>query len=185
MDYIELAKALGLITAAHTGNHLSVANRTGAPASVHGVKESWNKYGTEYNVPRKENYQPEYEKVRKANESERQGAGFSGQDKMNEALNTPESNAANALYKAFYLATGGPKGLEYKDGDFGGMEVNSGNKYTKELVAATALWDALKSQNANALKNYDLSFDSTGGRPGLKLTIKMKDLPGEEALFGK
>jgi hypothetical protein len=187
MDYLELLKALGLIAGTHTANHLSVANDTGAPARMQGLNEVWDRPKGEYtetttktpvrsdvsagpgipgptvwDTKTTRNYMPS------AKETDRQGAGFAGQDVMNSALDTPESNAANALYKGLYLATGGLK----TSGDFRNMEENSGNRYTKPLVGASAFYNAYKAANPD--NNVDVNFTTMNqGTPGLMATIPL------------
>jgi hypothetical protein len=187
MDITGFLKALGTVAASHTLGHLDAAGQSDAgDPKLRGMHEYWNR------PPDESNQSGGWKNS--LLESDRNAAGFTTQDKVNQAIDTPESNAANALYKGVSLISNGDLGGKgvYSGGDFGGMKENSGNNHTKEMVAATAIFDAIKALKPEVMPEWmrdgDLSlttigseydkpvsqrgFASVGGTPGVVFTKK-------------
>lgn len=182
MDLASILSTYLALSGMHSLNHLSESNKTGAPSrfDFHGSPgEKWIRPDNEYEKVKQYSGFDENGDIyidKKGNplhlpaESSRNSAGFVGQDELNQAMNTPESSAANALSKLLYiggahkLLSGSPT---YKDADIGGIAENTGisRGRVNALVGATAAFNAIKAGNFNALKDYDLSvspLDSGG-----------------------
>ena len=202
MDLNALLAAYLALSSGHALNHLSVANQTGAPASLHFREgtEHWARPSSEakkvaigHNQQTREMIygdDPSGEMTPAPFEAMRNAAGFSGQDTLNSAMNTPESNMANALHKGIYLA-GGHKlfgGNEtYKNGDIGGIAENSGvPKNAINAMILSTIIDDLRRAAGKGDPNRNVSFSTFNrGTPGVNVTWRMKDLPFEKRLFGK
>lgn len=192
MGLADIIASYLLLSGGHTLSHLSVANQTGAPASIdyRSGGERWMQPDSEYdwNAP---TFRPGQKmRVRttpgaepghiqigmpKAGvpaETDRHGAGFEGQDVISHAMDTPESASANAVYKLLY-ASGLTMGRNMSEwaGDIDAMEKQSGNRYTKEMIVASVLADLMKVRNPK--QNWDVGFSTFGtGQPGLKLNYR-------------
>jgi hypothetical protein len=145
-DLSSILMALGLSAGLHPWGHYQAGNDVGVPVGMNWRQgtESWDTGGDK----RKDVYMD--------------AGGFDIQDRVSEAIDDPNLRIANALYKAGYLAGIKPSQTE---GDPELMERLSGNKMTKELLAATVLFDLWKSQNAES--NFNLRFVAPEGTPGL------------------
>ena len=103
-----------------------------------------------------------------ADETGWHGAGFKAQDRLKNALNSPEVDLMTGLYKILYPVTQkkfSPTGIE--GGDIGGMARSSGNKHVKELLAASSVWDVLKGAGLIDRRPGNLNFTVIDGAPGL------------------
>ncbi len=114
----------------------------------------------------------------KAEETDVNAAGFQTQDKVARAVNIPELYLFNAGYKILFpfLVNMSVKEVSYKDGDIGAIKAKSGNKYTKELITASAVADLVRGFLPKA--TWDLSFSTFDdnapfgqGTPGLVFTV--------------
>lgn len=166
MDLGSLIAAYIAVAGGHTLGHLSTANQTGAPASIEPqtMSEIWKRPISEATPDRKS-------WKRLPVETERNGAGFIGQDTVAHAMNTKEGNLANALYKGAYLAGGSALGgtTGYRNGDIGGISHNSGvhSDKIKAMIGAT-LADDLRRAMGYGSQNFSLGFGVLGGEaPGL------------------
>jgi hypothetical protein len=198
MDLGKLLAAYAALSGAHTLNHLSVANQSGTPASFHGNQgtENWQipesefdhqfKKVVEYD-PNAANGEGDYVPVAKGfktlksntsdlykrNETDRNGAGFEGQDKVNAAMDSPESSLANAVSKGAYIASGGGIGKS-KDlqGDFGGVSVNSGvsRDKIKGMVGFSAMSDLYNASHPDNTTKVGFSTLNQG-TPGLVASV--------------
>ena len=154
-DLASLLLALGISGEMHPWGHVATEGQY-APVSIdwkHGV-ENWNP---------STNIDPRHK-------TEGYAAGFNIQDKIAQGLQGNDlelsMRLANALFKLGYL--GGVKPSQTL-GDPALIEQSSGNKYTKSLLGASALFDLWKSQNPQS--NFDLSFITPNGSPGLLGTL--------------
>jgi len=154
---IEKLIAAGLFSslAAHPYGHIAEASKEGRPASVD------YRTGTEsYND---EGLSPE----KKANIH---GAGFEMQDRMANAMDSPEMHGFNAVYKTLFPYIVDKMGSAIPGGDIGGMERSSGNKYIKPILGASAFYDAYKAMHPD--NNVNVGFSTFGkGTPGLMATV--------------
>lgn len=102
-----------------------------------------------------------------ADETDWHGAGFAAQDRLKNALRTPEADLVTGLSKLLYPATQrmfAPTGIQ--GGDIGGMKRASGNNHVGELVALSALIDLVNSTKPN--RNGSLNFTTLDrGTPGV------------------
>lgn len=142
----------------HPHGHVQSGNESGVPTTIDYKNMVENRDGKFKNV---------------SDETDWNGSGFTAQDKFKRALDSPEADLATGLYKLLYPITQSkvaPTGVS--GGDIGEMRRLSGNKYVKESLALSALWDLLKSTKAGRekLKNKDLSFTTIDGNPGLTAT---------------
>lgn len=168
MDLSSLLAAYLALSGGHTLGHLSVANDTGAPSKI-----NWNDLTERWNRPESEIARPLMGKpfyIPGPKETQRQGAGFSLQDKLTSTIGTPETSMANALYKAMYLtgisnAFGGNP--NYKDGDIGGIAKNAGihSDKIKAMLGVSALADLVKANRPD--DKWNVRFHATEGNPGL------------------
>ena len=154
MGLLDLIAAYAAAQGAHTGGHFAEANSQGVPISLQGFQEVWN--------------QPDLRKDTDIN-----GAGFQMQDLISSGTNNREMSLANALIKGSYLA--GIPGMLDKNlkgaGDINNMEMESGNKYTKELIAVSTLADLIKAYSPE--NKWSVGFSTFGtGQPGLKLNYR-------------
>lgn len=134
----------GALMASHEGSHSSAASDSNVL-----LRWGGDKYSFDNATPRAA--------------AEIQGAGFSGQDRLKNALNNTEQDrlfsGINALHKLTYLLR--------DRGDISGMEKASGNKHTDKLVAASALWDLLKGSGVIDRDAGNVDFTTIDGAPGL------------------
>lgn len=156
MDFLQLAlAALASSGVVHPGGHVQSGNENGVPTKIDYRNFIENRDGAFKNT---------------ADETAWNGAGFAAQDKFKDAVNNPELDLVTGVSKLFYpmlqkrLAPMGVQG-----GDIGEMERVSGNKHVGEMVAASALWDILKSRGMVGDKT-NVNFDVFDGAPGLKIT---------------
>jgi hypothetical protein len=166
VDISKLLAALVASAGVHTGGHIQEGAERGIPMSVHQATEVWREKKHPDNMPGNRWGIP-YENPDLANESAIHGAGFAAQDKLKNAVDTPEANVATGFYKALYPFTQKiAPGQGVRGGDIGGMERASGNKYVGEMVAASAIHDLLKG--FGVLKNKgNLNFKTVNGTPAL------------------
>lgn len=155
MTLQEFLQAYALVSGAHTAGHFNEASKQGLPISLDTktFTENWGTPTSDRNAARMH------------------GAGFEAQDNITRPMNDKAINLANALYKALYASGVTLAGSNMKsDGDIGATTEKSGNKYTRELVLASALSDLMKSQQSNP--NMGLRFHVTDGAPGLMLDYR-------------
>ena len=151
-DLASLLLALGISSGVHPLGHFQTGNDLNVPVDV-----NWGQRTESWNTPDKRK------------DSEIAGGGFGIQDKLAQGLGQDDSSMrlANALYKLGYMSklTLPQSSLAYGGGDVEQMQRESGNKYTKSLLGASALFDLWKSQNPKS--NFDLQFVAPNGSPGL------------------
>ena len=148
-DLTDILLALGISAGLHPYGHVQTGNDLNVPVSI-----NWGKGMENWNTPDQRK------------DAEIAGGGFAMQNKLAQGLQGNDlelpMRIANALYKAGYMAGIKPAGIE---GDVNQMERDSGNKATKPLLGISTLFDLWKSQNPQS--NFDLSFITPNGAPGL------------------
>jgi len=152
MDLQSLIAAYALLAAGvHPLGHVDAGNEQGSPVKVNykTLSESWDR--------------------RKGNQAEIDAGGFHLQDKVVQAADDENMDAANALYKTLYLA-GINKIGKAKMGDIENMARASGNKYTQALFAASILSDIYQAKNPDSKWSYN--FDVIDGSPGGRINYK-------------
>lgn len=182
MDYSKLIAAILAAQAAHTGGHFNSSSDNGIEASLHGQAEEYNNpvvvektepYFTstsstdktggvhyDYKLINKKKLALENSPLTGPKAVNIHGGGFSMADEVGRASNDPYYNAGNALVKLFHLI-GGPEGMSRdirrnSGGDLAAMKKESGNKHVPEMVAASAIFDAMKARGMD--KDGSLSF---------------------------
>lgn len=106
-------------------------------------------------------------------QSDMLGGGFSMQDRVSRSM--PEGKEAeslaiaNAINKVLYMG-GAHKLGSGKRGDIERMKEESGNKRVNLYVLASALADLDKARNPK--RNWDLSFTTVDGAPGMMYSKK-------------
>ena len=150
MNLGELIQAYALVSGLHTAGHFNEAGRQGLPITLDTktFTENWQTPSSNSNSARMN------------------GAGFETQDRITPMMNSRAMDLANALYKALYASGLTFAGNNFNQGgDIRATESDSGNKYTKELVLASALSDLIRSKQDNP--NWNMRFHVTDGAPGL------------------
>ncbi|MEK7471146.1 MAG: hypothetical protein AAB623_00655 [Patescibacteria group bacterium] len=150
--------SVGFVSAAliHPLGHLQEAGKNGVSASINyrTMSESWQIQGS----------------LKK--EVEINGAGFQMQDEFAKVVNSPEIYLFNTFYKVVYpwvVKNNNKIHYYYAAGDIGGIKL-SGNKYVKELINISAIFDLARSFESKA--TWDVSFSTfKQGMPGLVFSI--------------
>lgn len=189
----QLLAAYAISQGTHTGGHFYQANNPGNPMRDVPMRLNPQELVEEWNIP--DDWQParpggaynalhmpyeDYLADNNRKAADIHGAGFAMQDRIGNALQGTEIQrpvlGMNALIKGLYLS-GAPmklsQQLNQSGGDIGGLERTTGNNYIKELLAASALWDAIRAYSGvgtgkNALQVGFDTFDN--GTPGIIFT---------------
>ena len=191
MDYEKLLAAL-IAQGSHTGGHFVQAETPDDPMrdapvglDVRHMIETGMDSPDNWQAPKKGDLyaglrmsHADYLADKNRKEAELHGAGFEFQDKIRNMIEDPELQKSvsvmNALIKAGFLAGAVDKVTQgkasYKGGDVGALEKTSGNRHTKDLVMASALYDLYKSRNPGG--DVSFGFDVIDGAPGARATLR-------------